>query len=277
MKRFLPDLTGMRAVVTGSARGLGRGIAEVLEEAGVNVLWTDLKGQKRLLKGVSIKKGGAWFTADISSFNNCDQLVDYAVNRLGGIDLLVNNAATWSDCSFWEGTPKQWLKTMQVNVVGTKYLSRRVAGEMIKSNIAGSIIFITSIHERVPRRWHFDYSASKAAQRSLVQELALELAPFNIRVNNIAPGHIENRPSKVAEKQRDINPYVPLGGYSGMPNDIGKVVAFLASTDLAGYITGASITVDGGLSLHNHWVDQLPLKKTASEDRIQFLKKMRRT
>mgnify|MGYP001587354078 CR=1 FL=1 len=277
MKRFLPDLTGMRAIVTGSAGGLGRGIAEILQDAGSNVLWTDLKKKERLLKQAPIKKGGRWVTADIGSLNNCDQLVDYAMNYLGGIDLLVNNAATWSNCSFWEGKPQQWLKTMQVNVVGTKYLSRRVAGEMINANIRGSIIFITSIHERVPRRWHFDYSASKAAQRALVQELSLELAPFKIRVNNIAPGHIENRPSRVAKKQRERNLYVPLGGYSGMPDDIGKVVTFLASADLAGYITGASITVDGGLSLHNHWVDQLPLKKTASKNRIQFLKQLKHT
>lgn len=276
MKRFLPDLTGTRAIVTGSAGGLGRGIAEVLQEAGANVLWTDLKKKERLLKRASIKKGGVWVTADIGLPNDCDQLVDYAMRRLGGIDLLVNNAATWSDCSFWKGTPEQWLKTMQVNVVGSKYLSRRVVGEMINANIDGSIIFITSIHERAPRRWHFDYPASKAAQRALVLELALELAPFNIRVNSIAPGHIENRPSQVAKKQRKPNLCVPLGGYSGMPNDIGKVVAFLASSDLAGYMTGAGITVDGGLSLHNHWVDELPLKKTASEDRIQFLKQLKR-
>lgn len=276
MKRFLPDLTGMRAIVTGSAGGLGRGIAEVLQEAGVNVLWADLKEQERLLKKAPVKKSSAWVTTDIGSPNDCDQLVDYALNYLGGIDLLVNNAATWSNCSFWKGTPEQWLKTMQVNVVGTKYLSRRVAGEMINANIAGSIIFITSIHERVPRRWHFDYPASKAAQRALVQELALELAPFNIRVNSIAPGHIENRPLQVTKKQREKNLYVPLGGCSGMPDDIGKAVAFLASSE-AGYITGASITVDGGLSLHNHWVSQLPLKKTASKDRIQFLKQLKRT
>lgn len=274
MKRFLPDLMGMRAIVTGSAGGLGRGIAEVLQEAGGNVLWTDQKKHKQLLLHAPIKKGGAWVTADIGSPNNCDRLVDYALNCLGGIDLLVNNAATWSDCSFWKGTPEQWLKTMQVNVVGAKYLSRRVAGEMINANIAGSIIFNTSIHERVPRRWHFDYPASKAAQRALVLELALELAPFNIRVNNIAPGHIENRPLEVAKKQRERNPYVPLGGYSGMPSDIGKVVAFLASPE-AGYMTGVSITVDGGLSLHNHWVDQLPLKKTAAKDRIQFLRQLK--
>lgn len=243
MKRYLPDLIGTKAIVTGAARGVGKGIASVLRAAGARVNEVDVN---------PIKKSVFSTVADIGSPDDCDRLVDATLERLGHINLLVNNAAIWSDCSLWEGTPAQWLTTMQVNLVGTLYLTRRVAGEMIAAGIKGSIIFITSIHERTPRRWHFDYPASKAAQRALVQELALELAPFGIRVNAIAPGHIENRPEQVAQGKREQNPFVPLGGLSGIPEDIGRVAAVLASSDLTGYMTGANITVDGGLSLHNH-------------------------
>ena len=195
------------------------------------------------LKAISIR-------ANVSNSNEVRNMVKETVKNFGRIDILVNNAGIQTVAPFLELTEEEWDEIFKVNLKGTFLCSQMVAKEMIKFE-KGKIINISSIHYSIPRFNKAHYDASKAGIEMLTKDMALELAKYKINVNCIAPGAIAtpmnedilNSPEKLAE----INTKIPWKRM-GKPDDISKVATFLASDD-ADYITGATICIDGGLSL----------------------------
>lgn len=269
------ELTDKVAVVTGTANGIGRGIAFELAAHGAALVLTDLEREASALAAVAAEisaAGGRVSTrlADLGDAAASEQVVAGAIETYGRIDLLVNNASAWSGKDYWspkkrqdESTPADWERVFCVNLVGTMFLSRRVAAEMHnnvpdEAGCRGAIVQITSIHDSRVRLHHIEYALSKAAQAMLVKELAVLLAPDGIRVNGIAPGDIRVRETADVDAGiRAENPYVPLGKASGLPWDVARAVVLLASSYWSPYTTGAILAVDGGLQHFNHLVHYL--------------------
>jgi glucose 1-dehydrogenase len=177
----------------------------------------------------------------------------------GGIDILVSNAGLQRDAPFTEMTLEQWNTVMGVNLTGAFLCAREATRAMVKQGVrpevsraAGKIICISSVHEVIPWAGHVNYAASKGGMKLFMQSLAQEVAPHRIRVNSVAPGAIRTPINRVAwetpEALAALLKLIPYGRI-GLPEDIGKVVAWLASDD-ADYIHGQTIFVDGGMTLY---------------------------
>jgi glucose 1-dehydrogenase len=182
-----------------------------------------------------------------------------AVARLGTIDILVNNAGLQRDAAFVDMTLGQWNTVLGVNLTGMFLCAREAAREMIRrgprpdvSAATGKIICISSVHEVIPWAGHVNYAASKGGVRLFMQSLAQELAPHRIRVNSVAPGAVQTPINRAAWETPDaldaLLRLIPYGRI-GQPEDVGRVVAWLASDD-ADYIHGQTIVVDGGMTLY---------------------------
>jgi len=254
MRSNLPSLQGKNAVVTGSAHGIGEGIARLYAEQGARVLLTDKDENAGQSATSSIQKAGGaaeFLQCDISVKDEIDQLVRHAREGLGQIDILVNNAFFWNFKAFEDQEWEDLCQFSMVNMVGTTYLTQQIMRTM-RDRLSGAVIFISSIHEETVRRLHPPYSMGKGGIKMLVRELAVEYGPYGIRVNAIAPGHVETEGTERAD-----NPYIPLGQKSALPEDIAKLAVVLASEEVSGRITGVSIPVDGGERLYGEWVDRL--------------------
>jgi len=238
--------SGKVALVTGSAMGIGKEIASRLAKEGASVVLFDIS-DKVFETAEELKKLGAKvlaFKGDVTKKNDVEKAVVETVEKFGKIDILVNNAGIYPFKPFLEITEEDWDKVMNVNVKGAFYFTKAVAPIMVK-NKYGRIINISSIAAIVgfPSLTH--YCASKAALVGFTKALALELAPYNITVNAVAPGPIETPGTKSAGSTiESIVKAIPVGRM-GLPSDVAAVVAFLAS-DEASFITGALIVVDGG-------------------------------
>ena len=182
-----------------------------------------------------------------------------AIAHFGTIDILVNNAGLQQDAPLVDMTLAQWNKVIGVNLTGMFLCAREAAREMIRrgvradvSRAAGKIVCISSVHEVIPWAGHANYAASKGGVKLLMQSLAQELAPHRIRVNSVAPGAIQTPINRAAwetpEALASLLRLIPYGRI-GQPEDIGRVVAWLASDD-ADYIHGQTIFVDGGMTLY---------------------------
>ena len=241
------------ALITGAGQGIGKAIAIAFANEGACVVINDIDLNKanevtKIIKDVGLK--AISIKADVSNSNELRNMVKETVKNFGRIDILVNNAGIQTVAPFLELTEEEWDEVFKVNLKGTFLCSQMVAKEMIKFE-KGKIINISSIHYSIPRFNKAHYDASKAGIEILTKDMALELAKYKINVNCIAPGAIAtpmnedilNSPEKLAE----INTKIPWKRM-GKPDDISKVATFLASDD-ADYITGATICIDGGLSL----------------------------
>jgi NAD(P)-dependent dehydrogenase (short-subunit alcohol dehydrogenase family) len=241
------------AIVTGAAKGIGRGIAVELARAGATVVLADvdeveMDETKRLVS--ELGRVCLSVHTDVQDTEQGRRLVDVALQQFGAIDILVNNAGinTPGARSTLAISPDSYDSVLQINVRGPFFLSQLVAQTMIERKTQGSILFTSSTHARVVSMQPA-YSASKAAIEMLVREMALELADYGIRVNAVAPGWIAIRGETEEER---VNRIVPLGS-SGTPEQIAHAMVFLASR-YASYITGQTLTVDGGFSLtHSHY------------------------
>ena len=182
-----------------------------------------------------------------------------AIAHFGAIDILVNNAGLQQDAPLVDMTLARWNKVIGVNLTGMFLCAREAAREMIRrgvradvSRAAGKIVCISSVHEVIPWAGHANYAASKGGVKLLMQSLAQELAPHRIRVNSVAPGAIQTPINRAAwetpEALASLLRLIPYGRI-GQPEDIGRVVAWLASDD-ADYIHGQTIFVDGGMTLY---------------------------
>ncbi|HEY4389593.1 MAG TPA: SDR family oxidoreductase [Ktedonobacteraceae bacterium] len=244
-------LAHQTSIVTGAAKGIGRGIAIEMARAGAAVVIADVDDEgmeetKRLITDI----GGICLSVhtDVQDTEQGRQLVDAALQQFGTIDILVNNAGinTPGARRILEISPESYDSVLQTNLRGSFFLSQFVAQKMIEHKTQGSILFTSSTHARIISMQPA-YSASKAAIEMLVREIALDLAEYGIRVNAVAPGWIA-----VREQSERTNPFIPLGE-TGVPEHIAHAMVFLASR-YASYITGQTLTVDGGFSLtHSHY------------------------
>ncbi|MGE8529074.1 glucose 1-dehydrogenase [Chryseobacterium rhizosphaerae] len=251
------------AIVTGASSGIGSGIAKSLAAAGAAVVVNhssqrSLEEAQAVLKEITDAGGkGITYQCDVSKEDQVIAMFQDVVSQLGTVDILVNNAGIQKDAQFTEMTIDQWNAVIGVNLTGQFLCAREAVKEFLRRGIdpsrsiaCGKIIHISSVHEIIPWAGHANYASSKGAVRMLMQTLAQEYGADRIRVNSICPGAIQTPINKGAwETPEALNALLTLIPYNriGQPQDIGNLAAFLAS-DLADYITGTSIFVDGGMT-----------------------------
>lgn len=251
------------ALVTGGAKGLGRSIVIRLAREGCDIITNDIdEGALSQTKEKVLEIGRKCIAkkVDVSKSNEVERLVEKAVSILGRIDILVNNAggALQTPNSFDEGTEQDWDRVIDINLKGTYLCSRAVIPHM-KRNGYGVIVNMSSLSAMEKgNNTGVYYSSAKAGVLGLTRWLAVDLGPFNIRVNAIAPGLILSGErvksilmSRTTEEQREIMlSNIPLGRF-GEPEDVAGVVYFLCSKD-SSYITGSTIEVNGGALYKGH-------------------------
>jgi glucose 1-dehydrogenase len=246
------------AVVTGSSSGIGQGIAVRFGQEGARVV-VDYMGHAEGADQTrdAIKKAGSQAVvcqADVTRMEDIHKLIDAAYQNFGGCDILVNNAGMEKKADFWEVTEADYDKVLGVNLKGPFFLTQYFVQRLLAAKKPGRIINISSVHEDMAFPTFSTYCASKGGMRMLMRDLAVELGPKNITVNNIAPGAIVTPINKkLLENKQQLEALlanIPLGRL-GSVDDVAGLAAFLAS-DEAAYITGSTYVVDGGLMRNYH-------------------------
>jgi glucose 1-dehydrogenase len=256
-------LKGQKALVTGANSGIGKAVAIALGQAGADVVVNYVRGEQAAQDVVdTITASGSKAVAlhaDVSQEAQVQQMFQTMVEQFGTIDILVNNAGLQQDAAFDRMTLEQWNTVIGVNLTGQFLCAREAVREFKRRGVrpeisaaAGKIICMSSVHETIPWGGHANYASSKGGVMLLMKSIAQELAPERIRVNSICPGAIRTPINKSAWDTQDayqslltLIPYQRIGE----PEDIARVAVFLAS-DQSDYITGASIFVDGGMTLY---------------------------
>jgi glucose 1-dehydrogenase len=248
------ELAGRVAVVTGSDSGIGQAIAAQLARCGADVCvtyHTDETGA-RDTRGMIETAGrrALVLQVDVREEAEVDRMFDRAIEQLGIPDVLVNNAALNADgTEIHDMESGDWDAVIRTNLYGPFYTSRRFVRERRKAGGGGRIINISSVHEEIPTNGGGAYDASKGALRMFMRNLALEVAPMKITVNNVCPGMILTEMTGEAlhdpVKRLEQTSRIPWKR-AGMPEEIARLVAYVASPD-ADYMTGESIFMDGGL------------------------------
>jgi 3-oxoacyl-[acyl-carrier protein] reductase len=220
------------ALVTGAGRGIGRAIADAVEEEGAKVFRADLE------------------QADLSKPEGAAQLADDAIRKLGSVSIFVHCASPQRQetQTALQVTWEQWRAMLSVNLDAAFVLGQKLGAHMKEKKIRGRMLITTSLHAESPRNLPH-YSAAKAGQTMLVKELARALGPHGIRVNAIVPGAI---PGEGFKGLPGMEKTIPLGRF-GKPADVAAMAVAVLSERFGAYVTGASILVDGGIALHN-WI-----------------------
>lgn len=244
------------SIITGAGQGIGKEIAIIFAKEGSSVIINDIDlalAQSVETEIMSLGGQALAVQADVSSKEDCKNLVQKTLNCYGKIDILINNAGIQTICPFLELPEEQWRRVLDVNLLSVFLLSQMVANEMIKNSgrVKGKIINMSSIHQDIPRFNKIHYDVSKAGLKILTKDMALELARFGINVNGIAPGAIATPMNKdilyETNKIEHLQTNIPLGRI-GSAQEVAKLALYLASGD-ADYITGEIINIDGGKSL----------------------------
>jgi glucose 1-dehydrogenase len=247
-------LTGKNALVTGSNQGIGQAIALRLAEEGADLIIDYVTHPETAEETVqAIRKLGRRAVAvqgDISKVADTQRMIAESVEALGGLDILVNNAGVERHASFWDVTEADYDLVLDINLKGAFFTTQAFVRHRMEVKLPGKIINLSSVHEDLPFPHFTSYCASKGGMKMVTRNLSIELAPYGITINNIAPGAIEtpintsllHDPAKLKALLENI-PLARLGKTS----DVAGVAAFLASAD-ADYITGTTIVVDGGLT-----------------------------
>jgi glucose 1-dehydrogenase len=233
------------ALVTGADTGIGWAIAQRLQADGFALGFhtrDDEEDARQRFEEIARSGVAHWLVADLSDTDMCERLVADAVDRLGRIDVLVNNAGITAAKPALELTAQDFDEIFTVNVKAAFLLSLAAANRMRERN-GGVLVNITSVHEFFPRPGLALYASAKAALGMLARSLALELAEHSIRVVSVAPGAIATERNKEAEA---LSAEIPLGR-PGNPEEVAALVSYLVS-DEAAYVTGTSILVDGGMA-----------------------------
>ncbi len=240
------------ALITGGGRGIGAATAFVFAEEGARVGIVDIRDEG--LKEVAAQarqKGFEFkvFVGDVSKKDQIERVMQGFIQEFGRIDILVNNAGIAISRPFLEKSVEDWVKTLDVNLIGLFLCSQSAARYMVEQK-SGKIINISSIRgiDHCGREGIMDYSASKAAVINLTKTMAKELAPY-VNVNTVAPGHTATEMTKSLPEEIKRN--MIEGSYlkrMAQPEDIAKAILFLASND-ADFVTGQVLLVDGGFSL----------------------------
>ncbi len=260
----LLDFSGKTAIVTGGAMGIGFGIATRLAEAGANVMIADLREEdaKKAVEQL-VEKGwkASFVKTDVSQEDQVVAMVDATVAMYGGVDILVNNAGIFPSVPMMQMSLEDFAKVIRVNLNGVFLCTQKVAAKMIEQGRGGRMVNISSIDALHPSSVGLaHYDASKHGVWGFTKNVALELAPHKIWVNAVAPGGIAT-PGVAAmsggsgaaagvdmeQVMKSFLAKIPMGRM-GDPDDIAKVVLFLAS-DMASYMTGEQVVVDGGYLL----------------------------
>ena len=247
-------LTGKKALVTGSNQGIGQAIALRLAEEGADLIIDYVTHPETAEETVqSIRKLGRRAVAvqgDISKVADTQRMIAESVAALGGLDILVNNAGVERHASFWEVTEADYDLVLGINLKGAFFTTQAFVRHRMEVKQPGKVINLSSVHEDLPFPHFTSYCASKGGMKMVMRNLSIELAPYGITINNIAPVAIET-PINTAllhdpVKLKALLDNIPLARL-GKTSDVAGVAAFLASAD-ADYITGATIVVDGGLT-----------------------------
>jgi len=246
-------LEGRVAIVTGSGSGIGQAIAERLAQEGANLAVdyrNHIEDARTTQQRIEAAGGRSILVhADVTSLADAQKLVDETWTQLGRCDILVNNAGIEKGADFWDVTEADYDAVLNVNLKGAFFLTQFFVRRLLAAKMPGRIINISSVHEDMVFPHFASYAASKGGMRMLMRNLAVELGPLNITVNNVAPGAII---TPINQKLLNNKPQldallnnIPLGRM-GKPEEVAGVVAFLASDDAA-YVTGSTYVIDGGL------------------------------
>ena len=256
------NLAGQVALVTGANSGIGEAVALALGEAGADVVINYVsKPEAAEEVAERIRQYGSRaiaIQADVSKEEQVQAMFQETIRELGTIDILVNNAGLQRDARFEDMTLEQWNTVINVNLTGQFLCAREAIREFLRRGIVaersaacGKIICMSSVHEVIPWGGHVNYASSKGAIKMFMQSLAQEFGTRKIRVNSICPGAIRTPINTLAwntpEAYQALMTLIPYDRI-GEPSDIGKLAVFLASDD-SDYITGASIFIDGGMTV----------------------------
>ncbi len=241
------------ALVTGSSRGIGRAIALGFAKEGADVIVNYLKNKKAAQEVVSkikeMSRKSMAFQVDLGKLPDIERLVDRSWAEFGRIDILVNNAGVSYIEPFDKITEETWDRTLEVNLKGVFFCSQRVARLMIKNKIKGKIINVSSTNGEIAEANTAHYNASKGGVNMLTQSLAIELAPYGINVNGLAPGVIKTEIDVDFFVDPSFKEYyrknIPLERFGEVEECVGAAI-FLATNE-SSYVTGHTIIIDGGL------------------------------
>jgi len=248
-----PRLAGKTAAITGGDQGIGRAIAERLAADGADVALcyrSNQAGAQEVVAAISqLGRRGAAIQCDVGKVVDGQRFIASAVEQLGKVDILINNAGLERRAHFWDATEADYDSVLNVNLKGLFFLTQAFVRHRMAAKSGGKVINISSVHEELPFPHFASYCASKGGVKMLTRNLSIELASLGITINSIAPGAIEtpinknllNDPSKLNALLQNI----PLQRL-GQPADVASLASFLAS-DESSYITGTTLFVDGGL------------------------------
>ena len=241
-------LDGQTAVVTGASRGIGKAIAIYLAKEGAEVIVnysSSSENANKVVSEIHAFGGKAYpLRADISDENSVNEFIKTILEKNNKIDVLVNNAGITKDGLLMRMKTDDWQKVLDLNLSGVFYCTRAVSRQMLKQK-KGRIINITSVVGLMGNPGQANYSAAKAGVIGLTQSAAKEFASRGITVNAVAPGFISTDMTKDLNSESILSA-IPLGRF-GNPDDVAGAVRFLAADPSAGYITGQTIQVDGGM------------------------------
>ena len=268
MQNISSKLTGQSAIVTGASSGIGKACAIGLGLAGANVLVNYAGNSQGAEEAVAIIQAAGGkaiaYKADVSKQDQVKAMFKMAVDTFGTVDILVNNAGLQKDAPFIDMSLEDWQFVLDVNLTGQFLCAQEAVREFKRrgmrpevSRALGKIICMSSVHELIPWAGHVNYAASKGGVMLMMRSLAQELGPMKIRVNSVAPGAIKTPINRVAwetpeaeERLLKLIPYKRVGETS----DISNVCCWLAS-DESDYIHGATLFVDGGMTLYPGFED----------------------
>ena len=261
-------IDGQTAIVTGASSGIGKATAMELAAAGANVLVNyigNAASAEEVVQAIIAFGGNAIaFKADVSKKDLVDAMVAAAVDKFGTVDILINNAGLQKDAKFLDMSLADWQFVLDVNLTGQFLCAQATVREFVRrgirpevSSALGKIICMSSVHELIPWAGHINYAASKGGVMLMMKSLAQELGPMKVRVNSIAPGAIKTPINTMAwetpEAEQKLLRLIPYKRV-GITSDIGNMAVFLCS-DLSDYVHGATIFVDGGMTLYPGFED----------------------
>ena len=250
------NLTGHRALVTGSTKGVGRAIAEAFATAGADVVIHGRQaGQESETVLANCRMAGVqaeFITGDLSgpTEKTVDEVYCKAVEAMPGIDILVNNAGTYIDKPYLEMDLDTYRTTMRLNVDSPYFLTQRFAKNWVQNKVAGRVLMIGSINGRLAEPVHTCYDASKGAVEMMIKSFCVSLAPHNIRVNGLAPGLVSTPLTSIVEQDPRFKQWMELHTPNGQvpgPEVCGDGAVYLVS-DAARHVHGHMLLVDGGMS-----------------------------
>lgn len=264
----MKPLAGKRALVTGASRGIGRGIAIELAKGGADVAinYRSHPEEAKEVRDLCVAEGGkaVIIQADMGVREEAEGVVDQTIDQLGGLDIVISNAVYSDRHLFYESDLAEFHKTIDVSMWGAFYLTRKASLCMIEQGKGGNIVLISSPHAVMAIPGAMAYNMAKAAIDQMGRTAAVELAEYRIRVNIVHPGWIDTpgeRKFFSEETLQEQGSKLPWGRL-GQPHEIGRGVAFLVDPNNE-YITGSTLTIDGGIQLP--WRDMFRIKEKPAQ------------